>query len=242
MIYGWRAAATASDTSGYWSPLLIGEINVQLNNSASGYGTVSRTLHWTTVVLVIVLLITGKFGDMEDAAATNTFLWHSSLGVAVFVLAVISIVWNVLSRPPPLPAGMSRFSRTAARIVHVCLYALLLALPLSGWLATSAEGRSVNLFGGISLPRWEIGAPTAPAARAESQLSVSSTGESEGGAEDVHEILANVLLALATLHVLAALKHQFWDRDDTLSRMFPAFRIRRSGESATARVRDLPGR
>jgi cytochrome b561 len=87
-------------------------------------------------------------------------------------------------------------------------YLFLLALPLSGWLASSAEGGAVSFFGVATLPQWNVGA---------------------GGEElfeEAHEVLGNILLVLVSLHVLAALKHHFVDKDDVLLRMLPASRTR----------------
>jgi cytochrome b561 len=115
--------------------------------------------------------------------------------------------------------------------MHVSLYALLLALPISGWLAASDEGASVNLFWVASLPRWEFRTPppvaTPPIATAiEDEEDVArrpAEGKKEKNEvfEEAHEILGNVLLILASLHTLAALKHQFIDRDELLRRMLP---------------------
>lgn len=202
---------------------------MQLRNDALRYGAISQTLHWATVVLVIVLVITGKFGDIEATRPNNaTYYWHSSLGILVYGLAVCSILWNAINRPPRLRKGVSRISSLLARTVQISLYVLLLALPVSGLYASSAEGASVEFFGFSSSIHWQV--PTWLAMPGPNKAGSVSTEEARGSAEELHEALANVLLVLASLHVLAALKHHFLDRDDTLLRMLP---WRRNFDSTT---------
>lgn len=202
------------------------------SGESTRYGAVSQALHWITVVLVVVLLLTGKVGDVEtDEPGSALFVWHGSLGVLVLLLTGIRILWALVARgPAPLP-GQSTLNRRVARGMHVALYALLVALPLSGWLAASAGGASVNFFWAASLPRWNVaaattpGAPAAPVAglRDDDGASAEAAEGEEGDEtfEEIHEFLGNALLILASLHVLAALKHQFMDRDGLMMRMLP---------------------
>ena len=114
---------------------------MHLANSSSRYGSVSQFLHWLTVALVIVLLVSGKVTDIEAEHPGNVaFLWHGSLGVLVLLLVIARIVWAFASPAPSLPSTMTRAARLSARTMHGFLYVLLVALPLSGWLAASYEG------------------------------------------------------------------------------------------------------
>jgi cytochrome b561 len=204
-------------------------------NEPSRYGAVSQWLHWTTVALVIVLIVMGKAGDIEADEPDNLmFFWHSSLGVLVFVLALARIVWYFAGPHPPFPESMSRSARGLARAVHVSLYALLLALPLSGWLVTSTEGVAAPVFGVGSLPSLNVhrlsGVPVTSVTEGSSVRAQENEGR-EDAFKEIHEVLGNILLVLASLHVLAALKHQFIDRDDVLARMLPArFKRGHSGD------------
>jgi cytochrome b561 len=94
----------------------------------------------------------------------------------------------------------------------------------TGWLAASSEGASVNFFGVVSIRHWDLGSNPAPIAAAQNaEVRAKATGgEGEEFFEEVHEVLGNALLILASLHALAALKHHFLDRDDVLKRMLPA--------------------
>jgi len=184
---------------------------MQVTNTPMRYGAVSQNIHWLTAALVIVLLVMGKAGDIEAEQSNELYFWHSSLGIAVLLLVVVRLFWHLISRPPALPSSMSTFARMAARTLHVCFYLLLIALPLSGWLMASAEGAPIAFFG----------------------ISISSADMGKGGEEfweETHEVLANALLFIATLHALAALKHHLVDKDDVLRRMLP----RGTQSSATA--------
>ena len=209
---------------------------MQFTNDSSRYGSVSQWLHWVTAALVIVLLVMGDAFDVEadESRGGALYFWHSSLGVLVFILAVARIGWFLFSRPPALPRSTSRTFRALARSTHIALYALLFALPVSGWLAASSEGASVPVFGIAVIPAWREAArspPSSAAAARESKPSAAAARnmrqaqadaeKGEGGFEELHEILGNVLLALASLHVLAALKHHFVNHDDVLRRMLP---------------------
>src|SRR6202012_2220286 len=118
--------------------------------------------------------------------------------------AILRLLWRLKSTPPPLPAGMSRIEQLAARSTHVVFYVLLFAVPLSGWLMSSAKNYSVSGFGLFTWPNL-IG-------KNEAAFDLLKT---------THDTLSDVLFAVAVLHILAALKHHFWNRDDVLVRMLP---------------------
>jgi|KBSSwiStaDraftv2_1062776.scaffolds.fasta_scaffold00845_27 cytochrome b561 len=202
---------------------------MHLANSSSRYGSVSQFLHWLTVALVIVLLVSGKVTDIEAEHPGNVaFLWHGSLGVLVLLLVIARIVWAFASPAPSLPSTMTRAARLSARTMHGFLYVLLVALPLSGWLAASYEGASVNFFGVASIPHWNLGSSSSPVASAQNEEVRAKANGKEGEEffEEIHEVLGNALLILASLHALVALKHHFLDRDDVLKRMLPVSKPR----------------
>lgn len=213
---------------------------MSIRDQSTRYGSISQLLHWTTVLLVAVLLVMGKAGLIDaDHPGSASFMWHGSLGVLVLALVAVRVLWRLVSPPPGFPATMTRLGRAAAKTMHVSLYVLLVALPFSGWLAASSEGSNVNFFNIATFPRWELAGGHAAAAaatpRAQAQEAAGANAENgEDLAKESHELLGDALLILVSLHFLAALKHQFVDRDGLLRRMLPAARPK----SAAARPAD----
>ena len=179
-----------------------------LANAVDPYGTVGRAIHWITAVLVIGLLGMGKLAhiDVEDGGAL--YVLHGSLGVLVLLLVIARIGWRLLTARPVTPETLSPIERRISKSVHVGFYVLLALLPVSGWLLASAEQGAVSFFNLFSLP----------------SLKIAAGGGGEEFFEELHELLGNALLMLVALHVLAALKHHFIDRDGILRRMIPALR------------------
>lgn len=171
------------------------------------YSTVSLTLHWLTAALVIgqIVLIT----IAESASGPERGLWmmlHKSGGMTILILTLTRLGWRAANPAIALPATTPRWQRIAARTTHVLFYVLLLALPLTGWLAGSAAGRGFEWYGLFDFPL----------------LPVEGGRELAGTLMDVHEALPKLLYVLLFLHVAGALKHHFLDRDDVLHRMIPA--------------------
>lgn len=176
-----------------------------LTNTATRYGLVPQLLHWIVVILVVVQYVLAETAEglplgMEKLA---TLSQHKSVGITILLVALVRIAWRLLDRPPP-PPPMPAWQRTASTLVHWGLYALLLALPLSGWMMSSAANYPVSWFGLAQLPDL-----------------VMPSEDLKELLEEVHEGLFVALLSLAGLHVLAALKHQFVDRDALMWRMLP---------------------
>lgn len=169
------------------------------------YTGVSKTLHWVIALLAFVLLAMGKLGEVEADEGDGLFGWHSALGLLVLVLMVSRLLWRLTHAGPPAPRGTPAWQQRAAAITHGAFYVLLILLPVSGWLLASVEGATLDVFGWFAVP-W---------------LPVPGGDGAEDAIEEVHEILGNVLLLLASLHVAAGLKHHFVDRDDVLRRMLP---------------------
>jgi len=120
---------------------------------ANRYHAWSRAIHWITVVLMVGLLVTGLFGNIDPHGSGNrAFLWHSSLGIAVYLLAVSRVLLWIVSRPASSNAdkGRPRWDST----LRIAFYALLVAVPLSGWWLASEEGMSTHALGVPMLPQW----------------------------------------------------------------------------------------
>lgn len=176
-----------------------------VRNSSVRYGSVAQVLHWGIVFLLIVQVTLGKVAHELPVGLERLVMMarHKSFGITILGLALLRLAWRWIDRPPP-PPPMPRWQEIVARLNHWALYGLLFALPLSGWLMSSASNRPVSWFGLAQLPDF-----IAPDPGLKELL------------EEVHETLVNVLYVLAALHVAAALKHQFIDRDGLLLRMLP---------------------
>ena len=168
------------------------------------YSRTARVLHWGMALLIICLLALGFY--MKDLPLSpdklRLYSWHKWAGVTVFLLALARVGWRTFHRPPPLPSSMPAVARIAAGAAHLLLYLLMLAIPLSGWLMSSAKGFQTVWFGVLPLPDFM----PVDKALAES-------------IKPLHELFANALAVLVVLHVAGALKHQFIDRDGILNRM-----------------------
>lgn len=181
---------------------------MQLRNTASRYGSIAASLHWVIVGGIVAQYFLAEAADDRHAAPTGAFdaaALHASIGIAILALAVLRVLWRVVELPPARPQTMKRYERVLARGTHFAFYVLLFALPLTGWALAAADTQSISFFGLFELP----------------QLRILDGTLSEDQLEEVHEVLFNVLLGLALLHVAAALKHHLIDRDNILRSMLP---------------------
>jgi cytochrome b561 len=175
-------------------------------NEAPRYGALAQLFHWVIAALIVVQFTLARLAEPLPLGVHKIALLarHKSFGMTILMLAVLRLLWRLWHRAPPLPPGMSRFERLAARGTHGAFYVLLFAMPLTGWTMSSAKNYSVSWFGLFTWP--------------------NLIGKNEAAFEFLkatHDTLSDVLFAVAILHILAALKHHFWNRDDVLVRMLP---------------------
>lgn len=168
-------------------------------------------LHWLTVLLIIALVALGLYMTELKLSPMKLKLysWHKWVGITVFLLAVARLVWRSMRPAPPPPPAMPAWQRVAAAVNHWGLYVLLIAIPISGWVMSSAHGVKVVYLGVLPLPDL-----------------VDKNKELAETLEDIHATLVYVMLALVALHVAAAIKHHVVDRDDVLHRMLPLLKPR----------------
>jgi cytochrome b561 len=179
---------------------------VQLRNSAERYGLISQLIHWLTVVCVLTAWASGTFGeDVLEGSPGNLALLHMYPGLAVIVLLILRLAWQA-GNPTPLPAPtpLGVWGDRVAKLTHVALYVLLVAVPVTGIVLEFARGQAVPIFGLL-----DVASPWI-ADRAFSR-----------SVKEVHETVANLLLIVALLHAGAALFHHLVLRDSTLVRMLP---------------------
>lgn len=190
------------------------------------YTAVAIVLHWAIAIAILLMIPLGWWmGDqIEDGVVTDgvfqAFQFHKSIGLTILALSLVRLGWRLANPPPPLPEHMPAWEHIIAKATHWVFYFLMIALPLTGWLFVSA-GWSVHedeplvvathWFGLIRVPEL-FGLPHA----AESVRA----GVAEASM-NVHSKLAWGVIVLAVLHVGAALKHHFFDRDEVLSHMVP---------------------
>lgn len=175
-------------------------------SSPTRYGAVAQALHWLIAALIVTQFVLANLADDLPVGAHKLALLarHKSFGMTVLMLTILRLLWRLKNPPPGLPAGMTPLERMLARTAHMAFYVLLFAMPLTGWLMSSAKNYSVSWFGLFTWP--------------------NLIGKSEPAFDllrSTHDILSGVLFAIAVLHVLAALKHHFWNKDDVLLRMLP---------------------
>jgi len=191
---------------------------MQLRNTDIAWGTVSMLLHWLVVLLVLVAATLGLVMDEMPNSMTKlrVFALHKSLGITVLALMLLRLAWRLLGgRPAALP--MARWQAFSASVTHWLLYAVLLAMPLSGWLYNSASNFPLQWFGLFNLPAL-----------------VERDRDIREWAHDAHETLFWVIVALVALHAAAALWHHLVLRDATLERMLPSYLRRRRGSDDAA--------
>ncbi len=177
-----------------------------LRNDAAGYGSVARTIHWAAALFVAAAWLLGNFiDDLPNSAEHPVLFVHMSLGLVILALLLVRLGWR-LGDPPPAAAdtALGPWPDRLAAVMHGLLYALLLAGPISGIVLEFARGQPLPVFG-----LFEIASPWA-----RDRAFARSVKE-------VHEVLANALLILASLHALAALAHHYVLKDATLRRMLP---------------------
>ncbi len=182
-------------------------------SNVNRYSPTAILLHWLLAIGLVAMIGVGVY--MSDLPFSpwrlKLYNWHKWAGVTILVLSVLRLVWRLTHRPPQLPvsieAAMPNWQLKAYHATHVALYGLFFVVPLVGWAYSSAAGFPIVLFGVLPLPDF-----------------VPVSKELAALIKPWHEITAMALAALMALHVGAALKHHFVDKDGLLSRMIPGRR------------------
>ena len=191
-------------------PAATGEVDVlSSSNSSRRHGRVTQLLHWATVLLVGIAYVLSPGGSesrVYSTASDGLRDWHESVGLLVFALVLLRLMWRLL-RVEPEPVPMAAWMRASATAAHWALYALLLAIPLTAIAGAWLEAHPLTILGigdvpPLLAPAHDLGALVA----------------------DIHTILGNVIMWLAGFHAAAALFHHYVLRDDTLRSMLPTWR------------------
>jgi cytochrome b561 len=176
------------------------------NGTPTRYTAVAQLLHWVVAALIVTQFTLAWLAEDLPLGMHKLALLarHKSFGMTILMLAVLRLLWRFWHAPPALPADMTPLERFAAKGTHIAFYVLLFAMPLTGWMMSSAKNYSVSWFGLFTWPNL-----------------ISQSDDAFAFLRATHFYLSDALFAIAVLHVLAALKHHFWNKDDVLRRMLP---------------------
>jgi cytochrome b561 len=163
---------------------------MKIRNTTYSYGLVSKAFHWLLAGLVIYMLYRGYFG------------LHKTIGITILFLALIRIMWIYTNQKVAYPLTISHQQANLARLMHYSLYTLLIAVPLSGWLLSSAAGKPISFYGFFEIP-----------------VILSKNSELRPFFSAVHYWLTRIMIGMVAVHALAALYHFIILRDDILQRM-----------------------
>lgn len=188
---------------------------MSLRSTAARWGAVTRMFHWGMLLLFAATVPLGLYMTSLPMGAhkLKTYALHKSIGLTLLALAALRLLWRSTERRPTPPL-MPAWQAHAASAAHVVLYALMFAVPITGWLFNSAAGFPLQWFGLANLP-----ALTAP------------NPALKHLARGLHENGVWILVGVVALHAAAALKHHFVDRDRTLAQMLPGVNAPDSGVS-----------
>lgn len=169
------------------------------------YSTVAIWLHWIIAALVIINLLLGFYHEeFERPVRAWMMLFHRSIGISVLVLTLARLAWRLAHRPPAFDPALKRWEAGLATLIHWLFYALLIAIPLSGWLLSSTNGKPFSFFGLFQMPILPL--------RGEDAHELL---------EELHEIMGKAMIGLILLHVAGALKHHLEGHRHLIGRMAP---------------------
>lgn len=175
-----------------------------LKNTFNTYGSIAKIFHWLIFFLIFGMIIFGySLENISKETQAMAYNLHKLIGLSILCLMLLRIIWALFNPKPLIPLNTRLWERIAERLVHYLLYALVVAMPLVGWVGSSAGGHPPHL--GNILIRFPI---TEDKALAKMFM-------------NLHNSIAILLIILISIHVLAALYHHFIRKDDVLKRMLP---------------------
>ncbi|OTA14861.1 cytochrome b [Xenorhabdus vietnamensis] len=177
-----------------------------LKNTSTRFGHISILIHWLVALAVYGMFALGLW--MVTLSYYDTWYHrapelHKSIGILVFFVMIIRLMWRFISPPPNPLTSYGQFTRISSKLAHFALYIVLFGILVSGYLISTADGESISIFGWFDIP-----------------ATLTEQGIQADTAGIIHLYFAWIAVVLSLLHGLAALKHHFIDRDITLKRMF----------------------
>lgn len=182
--------------------------------TVSRYNNIAISLHWLMALLIVGMLIVGKFMVQLDETSNLRFAltqWHKTFGILILLLAVLRVLWRLTHRSPAHPESAPAWEHFAANVSHIALYALLFIAPITGWMLVSVSPLNIDTFLFNVVP-W----PHLPWL-----TDIIDKESTEARYAQFHEWATGGLIALLLLHIVAALKHHFIDKDTVMARMLP---------------------
>ncbi len=181
-------------------------MNLRVRNTTSRWGTAARSFHWIVALLILAQFAVGKVADSLKLSPfkLDMFVWHKSLGVTVLLLVVFRLAWRLTDPPPAPPLNRPAWETKLAATGHYLLYALMFAVPISGWWVSDASRVPFKAYFALPMPDF-----------------IEANRSLQEAAEGVHEVLTNLLMLVVIVHIAAALRHHYWLKDDVLRRMLP---------------------
>jgi len=187
------------------------------------YSSVAMTLHWTIAALMLAdfafALSFSRFDHDDLLYFPSAYSLHMSVGMAVLVMSLLRLLWRLMHRFPPLPRGMGAASRLLAKTTHMLLYFFMIAAPVSGWAVLSVRKKPPVFFGALHWPNISYLA----------DMSREQRGTIHQVMLPGHIWLSYIAMSFVGLHILAALYHHYYRRDDVLRRMLPWTRLHSAG-------------
>lgn len=179
------------------------------------YSKVAITLHWLIAALIIGQLAGGKIMMSMQGSPLKfeLFQLHKSFGIIILTLSLLRLAWRLTHKAPPLPAQMPKHERLAAKISHIGFYGLMIGIPLAGWAMVSAAPIKITtkIFKVVKWPDMPL---------------IERSEGLEDFFSQAHEVMSIMIFVLLVVHIGAALKHHFKDKDDVMTRMVPRLKPR----------------
>jgi len=177
---------------------------MDLKNTPSSYGFVSKNFHWIMAAIILFNFTLGYFMGDLDKGPLRFFIFnlHKSLGILVIVLIIFRLFWRLINLVPA-PLSQNYLLNKLSKVVHYFFYFILLVVTFSGWTYSSARGGPVNVFGLFSVPAL-----------------VEKNDEIAKIARNIHTLSVYIFIAFVVVHILASLYHHYFLKDKTLKRMW----------------------
>jgi cytochrome b561 len=178
----------------------------QWKSTVSGYGWMSISFHWLMLILIVATYVTIELKSVfpkGSPSREDIVLWHYMLGLLVFCFVWMRLWARAVGSSPAVEPALPVWQSVLAKAVHLALYALMIGLPILGWLTLSAKGKPIPFFG------------------AELPALIEKSQETAKLLKGIHETAATAGYFLVGLHVAAALFHHYVQRDNTLKLMLP---------------------